>query len=164
MNCTAARDLLPEHALGVAGVKGRAVQEHLAWCAACRRESADLQRASAVLAFTLAPAQPPPGLEDAIVAQVRTATGVGPVRRRSGRAVAVLLAAALGIAGVAGGTVLARRDPGPIQSVILEQQRAGLDRLRRVLASSNLAEHDTQASLAVLTAVDGVQEIGRAHV
>lgn len=60
MNCPAVRDRLPEHALGVVDHHdATAIERHLAWCAACRKEARDLERAAATMAFALAPAYPP---------------------------------------------------------------------------------------------------------
>ena len=42
MNCAAVRDLLPEHALGVGNGEVAAIEKHLSWCAACRKEARDL--------------------------------------------------------------------------------------------------------------------------
>src|SRR6476619_852106 len=72
VNCPAVRDRLPEHALGIADHHDvHAVERHLAWCAACRKEARDLERAAATLAFAPAPAAPPRELEERIVAAAR---------------------------------------------------------------------------------------------
>ena len=77
MNCLAVRERLPEHAVAslpqrdAAGVEG-----HLAWCAACRKEAAELGEAAATLAFAAAPVEPPSTLEEDVV---------GGVQRRSRR-------------------------------------------------------------------------------
>ena len=150
MNCTATRDALPEHALGVSGLKARAISEHLGRCAACRKESRDLQRASATLAFALAPAEPPEDLEDRIVANVRSAAGVIPLRRPR-RFATYAVAAALAMAGIGGGAVLAGRDEGPLPPGSIEAQHRedGLNAVIRFANAIDLAE-GTDASIGVL--------------
>ncbi|MEX0983561.1 MAG: hypothetical protein WD096_00755 [Actinomycetota bacterium] len=155
MNCDGVRELLPEHALGVAGGRGRAVQEHLARCAACRKESRDLHRAAATLSFALAPASPPPGLEADVVARVRSAAGTAPVPRRPRRGLTLVLAATLALGGIGGGAVLAGRDSGEIQPEQIQGRQDGLDAFRRLVEASRLADDETEASLAVLMSPDG---------
>ncbi|HYJ60760.1 MAG TPA: zf-HC2 domain-containing protein [Actinomycetota bacterium] len=110
MNCAKVRDLLPEHALGVAGGDAAAIDRHLAGCAACRKEARELHGAAASLAFALAPAVPPAALEDEVVAAVHAKAGR--TRRPSGvrRSTAAMLAAALALVGLVGGAAIARRD------------------------------------------------------
>jgi hypothetical protein len=159
VNCDAARDLLPEHALGVSGVKARAIAEHLGWCAACRKESQDLQRASATLAFALAPTASPDDLEDAVVHAIRTAAGSAPAQapRRPRRALTLVLAATLALAGLGGGAVLATRDPGPTGGPDAAAQRRedGLNAWLRFVAATRVVDGETQAFLAVLMPADG---------
>jgi predicted anti-sigma-YlaC factor YlaD len=86
VNCPAVRDRLPEHALGVADHHDvHAIERHLAWCAACRKEARDLERAAATLAFAPAPVVPPRELEERIVTAVRpdrpSTTTTKPARR-----------------------------------------------------------------------------------
>jgi hypothetical protein len=162
VNCDAARDLLPEHALGVAGVKGRAVGEHLAWCAACRKEARDLQRASATLAFALAPAPTPEELEDRVVERVRAEAGLPASGRRPRRSLTLIVAAAVALAGLGGGAVLARRDPGPIPAVEADRHQDQLAQLGQLIRSQRLAGRDTKASLAVLMPGNGGPEGGSA--
>ncbi|HXF71881.1 MAG TPA: zf-HC2 domain-containing protein, partial [Actinomycetota bacterium] len=77
MDCLNVRDRLAEHALGTLPAReGRAVDRHLRWCAACRKEARDLLDAAATVAFALQPAPPPPAeLEERVVRSVRRAAG-----------------------------------------------------------------------------------------
>jgi anti-sigma factor RsiW len=101
LECTEVRGLLAEQALGVlAPDTSRAVAEHLAWCAGCRKEAAELAEGAAWLAVS-ASAEPPAELEDRVVGAV--AAGAGGRRRRGSRlAVAIAAAVALASAGLAG--------------------------------------------------------------
>jgi hypothetical protein len=111
VNCLAVRDRLTEHALGVLALRDAAVVDrHLAWCAACRKESGDLHRAAVTLAFAVAPADPSPELEDHVLASVKGAVGVHPTRGSRGRvAVAAVVAAMVAVAGLGWGAVMAGR-------------------------------------------------------
>ena len=131
MNCARVRDLLPEHALGVAAGDAAAIDRHLVGCAACRKEARELSGAAASLAYALAPASPPPDLEDDVVATVHHAAGGG--RRRPGgvrRSTAVMLAAALAVVGLA---TLGFAAPAAATHRDLQPHRRGadLDRPRR---------------------------------
>jgi hypothetical protein len=97
VNCLAVRERLPEHALSslpqrdAAGVEG-----HLAWCAACRKESAELGEAAATLAFAAAPVEPPSTLEEDVVGGVqRRARRQSATHRRLRMASAVAVAATI---------------------------------------------------------------------
>ena len=154
MNCPAVRDRLPEHALGVADHHDvHAIERHLAWCAACRKEARDLERAAATLAFAPAPAAPPRELEERIVAAVRRDRPSPPITKpglRRGRRVGiVLVAAALMIAGLAG-AVLGRRDVPPADkpSTQAQQQDAAFERFQRIIQT---AGPDTKAAVGLLT-------------
>jgi len=155
VNCPAVRDRLPEHTLGVADLHDvDAIERHLAWCAACRKEARDLERAAATLAFAPAPAAPPRELEERIVAAVRRDHPSPPItklgRRRGRRVGVVLVAAALMIAGLGAGAVLGRRDAPPADkpSTQAQQQDAAFERFRRIIQS---AGPDTKAAVGLLT-------------
>jgi len=155
VNCPAVRDRLPEHALGVADLHDvHAIERHLAWCAACRKEARDLERAAATLAFAPAPAAPPRELEERIVAAVRRDHPSPPItklgRRRGRRFGVVLVAAALMIAGLGAGAVLGRRDAPPADkpSTQAQQQDSAFERFRRIIQS---AGPDTKAAVGLLT-------------
>jgi len=163
VNCPAVRDRLPEHAFGVADHHDvHAIERHLAWCAACRKEARDLQRAAATLAFAPAPAVPSPELEERIVAAVRrerppasvaTVTSA-PSRRRGRRVGVVLVAAALMIAGLGAGAVLGRRDGPPISPATqAQQQDAAFERFQRFIQTAATADPRTKAAVGLLTPV-----------
>ena len=153
MNCPAVRDRLPEHALGVADHHDvHAIERHLAWCAACRKEARDLERAAATLAFAPAPAAPPRELEERIVAAARRDRPSPPMTKpgRGRRFGVVLVAAALTIAGLGAGAVLGRRDAPPPgkPSTQAQQQDAAFERFQRIIQS---AGPDTKAAVGLLT-------------
>ena len=91
MTCLEVRELLPEHAIGVLGeLEHQRIQRHLQTCAGCRKESGDLGQAASTLAFALAPAPVPEGLDDRVVARVRRAAApngspTGPRRPNASR-------------------------------------------------------------------------------
>jgi hypothetical protein len=126
MSCLLVRDLLPEHAIGVLPRdEAGSVDRHLAWCAACRKEAGELQRAVATLAFSVAPVEPPRELEDRVVGAVRGVArrraAAGPRRRRG--AAAALLAAVLALTGLGWGAVMAGRNARLEEEVALAQQK-----------------------------------------
>ena len=110
MTCLEVRELLPEHAIGVLGeLEHVRIQRHLQTCAGCRKEAGDLGQAASTLAFALAPAPVPEGLDDRVVARVRRAAGAPGTRRRARTATVALVAAALVFGSLGWGAVMAGR-------------------------------------------------------
>ena len=126
MNCTAVRDRLPERALGsVSPNDGQVLDRHLAWCAACRKEASELERAAATFAFALAPVGPAPELEDRVVDVVRSAAlKRQPLVARRGRlAVALAVAGMVAVSGLGWGAVMAGRAERSEDRAKLAQQK-----------------------------------------
>jgi hypothetical protein len=153
------RDLLAEHALGaLPGRDADAIDRHVAWCAACRKEASELHSAAAVLAFSIAPADPGPvpDLEDRVVQAVqrsahrRPAEHVAP--RRGRLAIAAVVAAMLAVSGLGWGAVMAGRAARSDEAA-QEQTRAAenaVDRFRRLLDTVEGADPEGDVYLATL--------------
>ena len=115
MTCLVVRDRLVERALAALPADdAAAVERHLAWCAACRKEAAELDRAAATFALTLAPDAPPPELEDRVVDAVQTLArsgGAAPGRspHRGRLAAASVVAAMVAISALGWGVAMAGR-------------------------------------------------------
>lgn len=105
--CQAVRDLLPEHVLGaLPPEQARGVEDHLAWCAGCRREHRELAEGVEAAARVAGPAEPPPDLEERVVASVRRTAGGR--SRRPARA-AALIAAMVAVGAMGWGAAMADR-------------------------------------------------------
>jgi Putative zinc-finger len=159
VNCPAVRDLLAEHALGALLTRDAdAIDRHVAWCAACRKEATELHTAAAVLAFSVAPAEPAPApdLEERVVqavqrsAQPPAAAHVAP--RRGRLAVAAVVAAMLAVSGLGWGAVMAGRAARSDEAA-QEQTRAAenaAEQFRRLLATVEFADPEGDVYLATL--------------
>lgn len=162
MNCLSFRDRLSEGALGGLAPGDRTlVDRHLQWCAACRKEAAEMERAAATLAFSAAPAEPDPLLEDRVVGAVRTAAGRhqpahGPARR--GRlAVAAVVAAMIAVSGLGWGAVMAgraERSQQQANAAVLRQQST-FDNLQRLLRNLEFSDPDSDAFIGTLAPTPG---------
>ncbi len=144
MNCLAVRERLPEHALSSLPQREAAsVDGHLAWCAACRKESAELHEAAATLAFAAAPVDPPSTLEvDAVGGVQRRARRQSATHRRLRMASAVAVAATIIAVAVTasnlwfGAAVVARRDdPAANGLEIRRAEQEAQERFQEVLNS-----------------------------
>jgi predicted anti-sigma-YlaC factor YlaD len=173
VNCPAVRDRLPEHALGVVDHHdATAIERHLAWCAACRKEARDLERAAATMAFALAPARPSAELGERVVGAVRRVSAptppVKPGRRRGRRVGVVLLAAALTLASLGFGTVLGHRDGPPAVDPANRgtQQEEVASKFTRAIAgalqAAAAADPRLQAQIGTLAATHGADASGAA--
>ncbi len=147
MNCVAVRGRLAESSLGVLpGKDATTIERHLQWCAACRKEAGELDRAAATLAFSVAPAEPPADLEDHVVASVRGAAGIAdrPAPRRARLAAVAMIAAMVALSGLGWGAVMAgkaARSEEAATRATLEKQASfeGLTRLFHQLEFSDPA-------------------------
>jgi hypothetical protein len=153
VNCLSVRERLTEQTLGVLPQAERTVVDrHLEWCAACRKEAAELQRAAATLAYSVAPVEPPADLEGRVVGAVRSAAGRrATAPRRSRVAAAGVLAAMLALSGLGWGAVMAgRAERAEAQAdAAQEQQREAVVRLQEVFA--DLPGLDPEAIVEVST-------------
>ncbi len=155
MSCIAVRDRLTEHALGVLpSHEASTVDRHLEWCAACRKEVGELQRAAATLAFSVAPVEPPAELEGAVVETVRRAAKGGAASpRRSRVAAATLLAAVLALSGLGWGAVMAGRAGRYEERAqqAIKAQHVAFEKFRDVIEQAELADPENIVELADLT-------------
>ncbi len=138
MTCLEVRELLPEMSIGVLPEPDRErLGRHLQWCAGCRKEAGDLDRAAATLPFALSPASPPEDLEERVVARVRRAAGVPVTRRRARTVAAALVAATIAFASLGWGAVMAgRADRFADRAAQAEREQAvALERFRKIYSN-----------------------------
>ncbi len=110
MDCPAVREVLPDYALGtLAAEERRWVDRHLAWCAGCRRELSELERGVAVVGLAAPGVDPPPDLEERVVAAMSRGAGraAGPTRRSSRSVLVAVIAAFLAVGAAGWGAAMA---------------------------------------------------------
>jgi len=158
VNCAAVRDVLPEFALGVApGGDTDAVELHVETCAACRKEAVELQRAAASFGYALAgdgalPETLEQGVVDAVHEVARPAKHPHSRGRRTG---VTLLVAAVLVAGVGVGSVIAGRE----EHLRLQAERTALAQnatIQRFAETARaLGGRDTRVLIGTLSAPTG---------
>jgi hypothetical protein len=95
MDCVDVRDRLTEYALSLLPAEElEPVERHLAWCAGCRKEAAELAGGAAAAAMSLPQADPPAELEERIVREIKGAAAAPKRSRGRGRSRAIILIAA----------------------------------------------------------------------
>lgn len=156
MNCLAVRDRLAERALGAVPSRELGpIDRHLAWCAACRKEAGQLDSAAAMLAFSVAPAEPTSDLADGVLNAVQQevlARGTGSRPRRARFVVVAVLAAVLTLSGLAWGAVMAGRAAQSDRAVAAAQQgqKSAIEQFRQVLDSADFADPEGAVFLGTL--------------
>jgi hypothetical protein len=134
VRCEEVRDQLAEHALGVLSPDAaNAVEAHLRGCAACRLEAAELSEGAAVVALAVAPAPPPAGTEERLLARFRR-IAIPPEWRRRVAAItataAILAVSALGF----GAAMAGRAERFEVRASVAEAERlAALERFQQIL-------------------------------
>jgi hypothetical protein len=133
------------------------MDRHLAWCAACRKEAGELERAAATFAFALAPVEPEPDvdLEDRVVDVVRSAASKRqPLVARRGRlAVALAVAGMVAVSALGWGAVMAGR-AGRAEDLAKLAQQEQQDALaafqEAVLNSGDFSDPENEVFLGTL--------------
>jgi hypothetical protein len=161
VNCPAVRDQLPEHALGtLVAHDAVAVDRHLQWCAACRKESGQFAAAAATLAFAVAPSEPGPDVEERVVTAVRrlAARPRGAHAPRRGRlAVSAVVAAMVAVAGLGWGAVMAGKAARSEEAakVATARQEGAAAKFQWLISNVEFADPSNQVVIGRLSPLGG---------
>lgn len=161
MNCVDVRERLAEHTVAALSARDSAsVERHLAWCAACRKEAGELQRASATLAFALGPEPVPAGLEDRVVEAVQGAVARRDRRpqaspRRSRLVLVAALTAVLAVLGTGWGAVMAGRAARSDDLALREKIRkdSAVERFQEMLSQIEFGDNEGEVLIGTLDPV-----------
>jgi hypothetical protein len=161
VTCLEVRDRLVERSLGALHVEDvKDVDRHLSWCAACRKEAGELDRAAATFALALAPASPEPDLEERVLVAVHSASDAPaagrPARRNRAAAVSVI-AAAIVVSALGWGVSMAGRAERFRERVAEAEfeQSDAVRRLTRVVGTEIFAAPGNRAFLGSLAPTAG---------
>lgn len=179
MTCDAFDAVSAELAAGtLTGPERAAALAHVAGCARCGREVADLAAAADAVLLAVPPAEPPAGFETRVVDAI---AGASPARRRS-RSRARVVAAAVAAVAVAAAVsitaagVVARRHSPATPSVRAAAMLAGDGRRvgyayatpghpdRLVVQIRGLTEPDSDYEVVVVSTTGAVTTLGRVQV
>jgi anti-sigma-K factor RskA len=155
-------ELAPAYVLGALDSEERRLfDEHLATCPACVAEMHSFFRITSTLAADIQGVPPPARVRERVLAEVRSAAGVGPAERAAGRpTLRWVLAAGLPVAAsllmVAGLGVYAAGLRARVADLEARLDRATTQMLAgdRAIAEARRVALDTQSAMAVLAAPD----------
>jgi putative zinc finger protein len=162
--CLELRPRLAEYAVSSLPEKERReVERHLEWCAGCRKEARELQDGAAIAGLSLAPTEPPKHLEERVVWRLRAASTRGRPRTYALRSVTVV-AAVIGLLGIALAGVLVARQQSPAQNTRYEELSAQqtIAHLRHLYQDLRKTGQPSRISQAVLMPPAGHDGIGGA--
>jgi len=156
MTCAVVRGQLTERALGsLPTADAVAVNRHLQWCAACRKEADQMNAAAAVLAFAAPSADPAPDLEDRIVSAVQRRAARSHHRHvPKGRlATAAVAAAMVAVLGLGWGAVMAGRAARSEQTArtATQNQASAFERFKRIIATVEFLDKNNVVTIGQLS-------------
>jgi hypothetical protein len=161
VTCLEVRDRLVERSLGALHLQDvTEVDRHLAWCAACRKEAEELDRAAATFALTLAPVVPETDLEDRVVRavhDVHETRSTWRPSRRSRSAAAAAIAAAIVVSALGWGVAMAGRAERFSDAFAQAERRNDdmIHQLRKVVGSQVFEAAGNRAYLGALAPTAG---------